>query len=512
MTREMNRRWTRRAALASAILAALSGCGRGESPAVPSPLRRADGPPRAATIAELSPAERKWGIAPTRSAEVTYQPDVVMLDEGADAILEMSPNGLEWTIDARASHARDIQPGKVLFATSRVAGRVLAVSDKGGKLAVILGPVELTDVIRDAKIEFTTPVDFSQAMVYVAPESPGSLSESSTPLKTALDPVWPGGWPGGGPGPTHALGRDTGTMMFRRAQNTVGVEGFKIRPEVSLNSIGASITWDDSGLYFVGKSSLRLEKPQLNFALHISGGKLLVCELSLSGAAGLQMEFAARSAAGTKGNINKVLHIPADISLPLINGKVPFTVTIRQSFLVQTAFGAKGHLQARGDYSMGGAIAVGYRNEHLGVTAPGGLKANERLIDTIEGVSLTPTGVVLTHRARVIVGIGALGFVTGPFFSLSNAVGITRHADTDQLARCNQANVYLYLDAGVGYFMPNVIVNGLNALLGALNLGKIKNEGGFTLLKPHPILSNTSVYPQSKAPAVDSTHPGAGRR
>ena len=48
-----------------------------------------------------------------------YQPDVVMLPAGAEAIRSVSPDGLIWTIDPDSRDAEDIRPGKVLLLTSR---------------------------------------------------------------------------------------------------------------------------------------------------------------------------------------------------------------------------------------------------------------------------------------------------------------------------------------------------------------------------------------------------------
>lgn len=463
----------------------------GAAATVPGSLRTA-GPPRMATLAELSPAEQTWGIAPTRSPEVTYQPDVVLIEKGPEAIRAMSPNGLEWTLDAAAVQGVDLSPGKVLFVTGRMVGRVLDVKRKDDGLVVILGPVDITEVISDARIEFTAPVDFSQASQFTAPDLPGAVADAKPLQVSTMERGRRFGF-------VRALATDEGTMGYRRIGSDVTVGNFRISPTVGLSGLGAEITTDSNGLHFNSSALLRLETPRLRFALEIARGKLVRCELELTGAAGIAMRFNLVSSTGLASNVNQTIHVPSDFSIPLLGPAVPFSITVRQAYLVQTAIGAKGRLQADGDYSVSGGFSIGYRDGHLGVGGPTGFKANHPIVDSIAGISMTPSGIVLAHQTRVIVGIGAFGFVTGPYFTMTNTMGITRHSDLDTLARCSAADVIASVDAGVGYFMPRTITNGINFFLKALNLGQIKSEGGVSLGAPQKLINVHTFTPNSKA-------------
>jgi len=462
----------------------------GAAATLPGALRA--GPPRMATFAELSPAEQRWGIAPTRSAEVTYQSDVVLIEKGPEAIRAMSPNGLEWTLDADAAQGVDLSPGTVLFVTGRMVGRVLDVKEKDDGLHVILGPVDITEVISDARIEFTAPVDFSQAAQFSAPDLPGAVAEAK-PLQVSTAE------PGPRLGFRRAAARGEQSMTYRRIASDLTVGNFRISPVVGLSGLGAEITTDSNGLHFNSSALLRLEAPRLRFALEIARGKLVRCELELTGAAGIAMRFNLVSSTGLASNVNQTIHVPSDFSIPLLGPAVPFSITVRQAYLVQTAIGAKGRLQADGDYSVSGGFSIGYRDGHLGVGGPTGFKANHPIVDSIAGISMTPSGIVLAHQTRVIVGIGAFGFVTGPYFTMTNTMGITRHSDLDTLARCSAADVTASVDAGVGYFMPRTITNGINFFLKALNLGQIKGEGGVSLGAPQKLINVHTFTPNSRA-------------
>ena len=97
----------------------------------------------------MSLAEFQYGVSPTHSADVTYQPDVIVMEHGADAVHGYSSDGLTWLLDASAPHVSELQPGKVMFATGRAVGRILAVTPHGNDVAVTLGPAALTEVVSD---------------------------------------------------------------------------------------------------------------------------------------------------------------------------------------------------------------------------------------------------------------------------------------------------------------------------------------------------------------------------
>src|SRR5579863_8504668 len=120
------------AALFAALVLVMSGCAKSGSSTALSPQL------------SLSDAESRYGLAPSRSADITLQPDVVTIDNGPDAVHNVSADGLTWTFDANAPHAQDVAPGKVLFLTSRAVGRVLGVQRNGNDLSVTLGQTAIT--------------------------------------------------------------------------------------------------------------------------------------------------------------------------------------------------------------------------------------------------------------------------------------------------------------------------------------------------------------------------------
>jgi hypothetical protein len=178
----------------SALLLATGACSKRDS-AVPSrpsgtptaPAATSAAPEIPTALAKLTANELKWGMSPTRNAKVEYQDGVIIMEHGADAVRAVASNGLTWTIDANAPQAEEIKLDKILFATGRVMGRVLKVERKGDGLAVTLGPVQITDVIKDCDISSDQPVSLASALVYTAPDYPGATIHDDDPvLPTSL--------------------------------------------------------------------------------------------------------------------------------------------------------------------------------------------------------------------------------------------------------------------------------------------------------------------------------------
>ena len=105
------------------------------------------------------PAVKAYGYGPVPNQHVRYQPDVVFIGDGPHAIRAVSDDEVTWTIDAGAKGADQLAVGKIMFATSRAVGRVMSIERRGKNVAVTLGPVAFTEVVRDAVIDLNTTLD-----------------------------------------------------------------------------------------------------------------------------------------------------------------------------------------------------------------------------------------------------------------------------------------------------------------------------------------------------------------
>lgn len=471
--------------VAFAVLAPLaSGCASRTS----STSQSATGAPSELTAKE---AEDQYGVAPTRNSDVVYQPDVVIPSGGGKAVRSVSPDGLTWTIDAQTPGAADVVPGKVMFLTGRGVGRVLHVARTGDDLAVTLGPVQLTDVIREAHLSGSQNVDPAAMKSYAAPDWPGAEA----------DPV-----DASAASPSAYRSSDIGTRFASLSDARAGVDATRaalapipvpaVGPpsEVNLQKFGFNPFLNGgfgANFYFPVKNAnlapiqvsgslvLKMSNPFVSYDINIKPSGIETAAFEVHNAAGLTIKFDAKTNGEfTPGdNVKKVVFLPMDLSIPL-GGPVPLALTLHQTFFLDTGFSAKNStVSATGEYGLSGSLKVECHYSSCHATAPGGFTLQQSMIDSMSGHSLSVNALIITYEARAIVGIGAFGFVTGPYVGLGVTAGVTRGAD-EAMVMCKQVDIAAWARGGVGYAMPPTVAKVLNFILSVFNVAPIPSVGG----------------------------------
>ena len=338
------------------ILLAIPGCKKADtgapvaaSGATSSPTAAAPSAGIPAYLSKLTPNEIRWGISPTRNDKVTYQPDVVIMEHGSDAIRGMASNGMTWTIDANAPGADEIKEDRILFATGRIVGRVLKVDHTPAGLAVTLGPVEITDVIKDCDLKADQPIDIGSAVVYTAPDYPGATTTDDAPISSSAEP--------------HVRLSLASYHSLPEADDTPGIgaipgigppkelvlNDFHIIP-VCCGGLGITLAHDGQGVKMMATAAVELNHPNVHFALVIRGGTIYTAFVQLQGTAGFRVHFTAGTDQGISGNIKQNFFIPIDSTFPITGMVVPLSVVLRQTLRVETIFTAQtGTLEATGD-------------------------------------------------------------------------------------------------------------------------------------------------------------------
>ncbi len=424
-----------------------------------------------------------------------------MPSAGAEAIRGVSPDGLVWTIDPNSKGAEAIQPGKVLLLTSRAAGRVLGVQKTADGVQVVLGPVEITEVVREGRFSLKQPLDLDQASFTVpevfdpvvpVPPIVTSLADQSFPSFAAMPSCGSRSHSGG---TIHLAAYRQGCEPRGMAINRVGVSQgmvhrFTMTPLVGLR--GSESGSRPTRAAFTSWEKRFSTSDAEVFDLDIKGGKIVVCEVQLEGVGGLMMTFEAGSPTPRSANISETRFAPVDFSIPVAGMGVPFAVNVRQKFRLQSAFTSTGTLKARAYYSLKGGLRAGYRDGKWSMGGPTGVtpvESLDHLLFSTQGVALGVTGMVMTHQASVMVGIGAFGFLTGPYGFLNSSVTVTRGSDAGILrgpTACKQATLAMGVGAGVGYMIPEPVTGAINSMLRALNIREeIKSSGG---LETKPVI------------------------
>ncbi|WP_026257879.1 hypothetical protein [Actinopolymorpha alba] len=526
------------AATAAAVLLSASACARAPSD---RPTGR-DQPRHGAAVESDDPydeANLRYGMAPVPHPDVTYQPDVVLVGGGGRSVRSVTADGLTWRIDPDADHAGELAPGKVMFLTGRAVGRVLDVrrevgAGPGGRsprgagttqragtgtdLAVTIGPVDITEVIRKGRFTSDQPIPLDQVVAYPAGEPFWADTEATdadvsptpsatvTPSGDGAGGAGPGGVGAGGAGLSgigaggragvlaatapHAVAppaarsgptRPPQPAPQRGGQVTTRAGGFAVTPTCCAKGVGAEFRYDKDGVRLVGSVALLLKKPRGTFDLDISDGRIQTARFRIQGGAGLRLSIAGATKVGADHNINRGLAIPVDFTVPLGTFLgVPFSATVSQTLTIQTVFSSKdGNIEATAEYGFDGALAFGYDNGRFGASAPTSLTLKTSLMDTMSSVSMGVTGLIAAYQAKFHVGIGAFGFRTGLYLGLTTSVGITAgSAAGSPIAFCQSVTLTLWLDYGVGYKIPTAVAKVINFFLRIFDAKPIAEQGG----------------------------------
>jgi hypothetical protein len=509
---------THRAGIVFSLLALIGGC-KGRSPTAAPAAPGAVAPPPGAAAASgtgtLTPAEIKWGASVVPTSKVTYQDDVVVLAHGADAVRAMATNGLTWTLDANAPGADRIQVDKIVFATGRVVGRVLAMERTGNDLSVTLGPVEITEVIKECDISVDQPLDLSKMVSYPAPDYPGAgvdlqpVTVSSTGRESGRDVAYVAvisrsgeiaSGISGQPDPQWTT-RDrsrfrsmqasfAGYRVMSPASASFGtgdearqrITGFNAWPYYD-GGLGVKFVHNGSDAKITAYAMLYLTDPSMHFELKITPrGGLQTAVAVLKGGAGFTVHFEAGTATGMTGKIDESFFVPTDLRFAITGLGTPFSAAFRQTLNVHTDFTAQNAtLSATGDYKFTGEISAGYRNGSWTVSAPTQFTATKStMLQSIEGVSLGVNGLTFGYGGKLMIGIGGYGFITGPYAGFNTEIGITK-GSTMTVAMsvpCRGAILDVSLRYGVGYQFPQFLADAINVLFGLVNIKPIKSSGG----------------------------------
>jgi len=488
----------------------------------------------------LAAAERLFGVAPKEDSAITYQPDVVIVGGGASSVMSQSNSGLSVLLRADAPHVADLTPGKVVFVTGRIVGRVVGTRKTSGGVEVYMTPVQLTDVVKDAQIQTDTPVDLAASTVYQGqnfdsvpgstsmqdnpgplpqgavqegtvgstgkpidkpvPYEPANLAPTSTvqispvhfvavaanaPSTAPLPPV-----------PAVATAAIPAALGFPGGTATMG--GYSMTP-VASGGVGVRLAYDKTGTKIAATLLLRLSAPTVHAEIFISHGRITYATMLLRGAAGLHMDFEAGSELGLKGNTKSQVAVPLDFSIPL-GGPLPLALNWRQQFILKTAFSARNStLSAKADYSFGGGLGFTYRPGHFTVDTPGKITATTDAVDSVDGISVGVNGLVLAYQAKVIIGIGAFGFASGLELGFNASWGIT-NGSAIGIIKCRQATLTMTGTVGIGWAIPHLVAVVVNTILSIFKT-RIPESGGVRSA-PVTIAQRSDYAPQKEICAL----------
>jgi len=493
-------------------------------------------------LSDLSESEIRFGIAPKRGPGVTYQDNIILMEQGDKAIQSFASDGMSWTFDANAPQVNEIQEGKVLFATDRCAGKVLAVQRSGSGVSVVLGPVQLNELVKEGNFAYDQPLDLNNAIAVVAPDYPGALGSKAlqqeiqkpsttsrngsghsyqrsvsyyvvsndgrwTPMRTATagqpnlrnaayhpvsPPLTPAAFqgqvpiPGGTGSPVPNIGGVAAPPPIPVPHlKQLTFNNLQAYPcALDCGGIGAKVYQEKDGVKVWVSIVFHLNHPHIVFGASV-GGSGVNAHVQLFGGAGVTVTVDATTGSdftNVQANIKELGLIPAEINIPIGGLYVPLTAKLSQALDLTTGFSAKTSvLHGEGSVDIDGEISASYQTgKGWDIPKPTATVTNN-LAGLISGVSMGINSFVFAFDQRLMVGVGTLGFAAGPYADLLTTLTALKQTSASTFD-CRQATFEIQLGAGIGYSMPKVVASVINAVLGLFGAKPIPPWGSIVAL------------------------------
>jgi len=202
-----------------------------------------------------------------------------------------------------------------------------------------------------------------------------------------------------------------------------------------------------SGLKFGGSVTMRMPHLSTHLDLTVRNGETGGATMTLRGVDGIDVSISAGIANPTD-NAALRFEVPIDAYIPLeaVTG-LPLVAFVEFKGSVDTALSGKNStLSAKGSYDLSGPIGV-----ENGTAVSPTLSVAQSLIQSINGITIGASALTLAVRLKLMLGVGAPGFATGPFMSVTVAVGIGRGSVLGSpIADCRTGSLNLWVGGGTG--------------------------------------------------------------
>jgi hypothetical protein len=234
---------------------------------------------------------------------------------------------------------------------------------------------------------------------------------------------------------------------------------------------------------------LYMNAPSLTFNIDVSPGYVRTAAIQLSGGAGFSIIFQAGSDQAFQANLHQFGQVPLEIDFPVFGLGVPLSIKLFNTFKLDTGFSAKTSvLQARADYSAGGALSVGYVNNKWGASGMK-MEMKHNLADSVSGVSVGINSLVFGVNQTVMIGLGAFGFSAGPYVSLVSTITALDQSSI-ALRPCTQGTFNMGVYAGIGWSIPKVVQGIINFFFSLVHVKPLPASGDIARMKEQVVLVN----------------------
>ncbi len=412
---------------------------------------------------------QQYGYSPIRDSRIRYQPDLVLIPNGASAIRGVSANGLSWTMDRHVSGIDSLKVGSVMFATSMAVGRVAAIDDAATTRTVTLAPAALTDIIRDGSIHSQQAVDESAFGSQAIPDFPGGVTaKPSLATPTTRGSVTTAEISGA---PTIDFARTAITTSALPPSSKLRIKtrlgNWELSPYAQLHRLGVSINYEaNAALKASAIFAIKVDHLKLDYGLDIHNATIRRSDFKLTGLKGFEIGIAAGVANGVVDNAKAQLETPIELEIAVPPSRatfgMPLTLSVTFKVDIETALsGNNSTLTAHGKYKLDGPIGF----SGTSILRPT-FSVEQSIIDSIGGITLGPSGIVVGVGAKFTFGLGTPAAPVGFSTTLATTFGVTNGSSlAATFVRCRGATLDMQLKTGVGFFVSPKFFAGLQRLL-----------------------------------------------
>jgi hypothetical protein len=418
--------------------------------------------------ADAGPTGPQFGTLPIAGpdvdppADVTLNPDVVIVHGGLSTLKSVSVDHGVWTLDKSGSGVSDLAVGKVLLLAGTDVARVTAIQDMGDTVNVTVEPVAITDVIQEGSYSWDgQALDASQGIVIQGPEA---FELDDDPLDAA--PLDSGADPKSISGP-HPL-----DIVMNSNKGSVGVQlgnwkitftakqmGGGVLIEVAANVSPGSAT---GGISTLGTINGGVKvAAQLNSisgssgSLNISGSKLNKSTFSIPMNGTVTMNFTAATQAGSQYPHAALVKLPLSVQYPFpCWAGIPCYLSVQANLLFQPSLATvNAGFELAAKISIAGTSGIKFENGSASPTSSPTVTGPSSPLTGLTAVpSVGATAMVASIEApRIGLGVGMLSFLGGAkaglFVNAINSWGIVV-APTSSAIPCRNLDWKFSANAG----------------------------------------------------------------
>ena len=192
------------------------------------------------------------------------------------------------------------------------------------------------------------------------------------------------------------------------------ISDWKISPIASASKLGLAV--ERQGTLKVGVSfAFDTNNLQIHGTESVANGQTTRSGFQVTGITGLTVSLDAGAAGGSVDNKKIKVELPIELNIPIppspATANLPMNIKVKYKFIVETAItGKNSTLVASGKWGLAGPI--GFDGSKL--LAPT-FTVQQSIIDSLSGITLGPSGIVLAVDMKFQVGIGTSALSAGPF-------------------------------------------------------------------------------------------------